>query len=328
MHCTNCGAPLEEGALFCRKCGTSVPETPETSPFTDVKPKEKGSPFTDRKPGKKHGSPDAEPKEKTPSPFADTESKEKTPSPFADAEPKEKTPSPFADAEPKEKTPSQLSDAEPETPIVLSEPEPEEKKPERAPKRIRERKAPKQLRLPDLKALPRKTRLMLLGGAAARLLIVLTVVIVSAVSCGKAQKFASPDAVKDAVIDALNRGDGERLAALAKVSAPFLGKHPETYGEGDTPEAVMRGYYKRTVNDLRTKLVERFGKDCTLEGAIETKLLSGSEIFETNRALGLEAPQYAEMTGPLTVNGETVASLRIVAAELDGEWKLIAAYVD
>lgn len=302
MHCTNCGAPLEDGALFCRKCGTSVPETPETSPFTDVKPKEKVSPFTDRKPRKKHGSADAEPKEKTPSPISDAEPKEKT-SPLSDTEAKEKT-SPLSDAEPEEKTP------------------------ERAPKRIRERKAPKQLRLPDLKTLPRKTRLMLLGGAAALLLIILTIVIVSAVSCGKAQKFNSPDAVKDAVIDALNRGDGERLAALAKISAPFLGKHPETYGEGDTPEAVMRGYYDRTAGDLRTKLVARFGPDYRLEGTIETKLLSGSEIFETNRALGLEAPQYAEMTGPLTVNGETVASLRIVAAELDGEWKLIAAYVD
>ncbi len=324
MHCNNCGAPLDEGALFCRKCGTSVSETTETSPFSDVKPKEK-SPFTDRKPRNKHRSADAEPKEKTPSPFADAEPKEKTPSPFADAEPKEK-PLSSAEAEPEE--PLILSNEEPEEPLVLSETEPEEPKPERKPKRIKERKTPKQLRLPDLKTLPKKTRLMLLGGAAALLLVILTVVIVSVVSCGKAQKFTSPDAVKDAVIDALNRGDGERLAALAKISAPFLGKHPETYGEGDTPEAVMRGYYGRTADDLRTKLVARFGPDYRLEGTIETKLLSGSEIFETNRALGLEAPQYAEMTGPLTVNGETVASLRIVAAELDGEWKLIAAYVD
>ena len=29
MKCKNCGATLDEGALFCRKCGTAVPQTPE-----------------------------------------------------------------------------------------------------------------------------------------------------------------------------------------------------------------------------------------------------------------------------------------------------------
>lgn len=29
MKCKNCGATLDEGALFCRKCGTAVPQAPE-----------------------------------------------------------------------------------------------------------------------------------------------------------------------------------------------------------------------------------------------------------------------------------------------------------
>ena len=32
MKCKNCGATLDEGALYCRKCGTAVPQKPESKP--------------------------------------------------------------------------------------------------------------------------------------------------------------------------------------------------------------------------------------------------------------------------------------------------------
>ena len=43
--------------------------------------------------------------------------------------------------------------------------------------------------------------------------------------------------------------------------------------------------------------------------------------------LGLEATQYAEITGPLTVNGEQVKNIHIVAVELNGEWKPLVVYL-
>lgn len=304
MNCKNCGAPLDEGALFCRKCGTSVDETREPSPFSDLKPKKKR--------------------------FASQRAtQEKAPSPFLDLKPDKKKGDVLRDADP---FPTQETSPESEhvtPPRPHSEPK-SEPEPDKAPKRIRERKAPGKRKLPELPKfgkLPKKSRTALLIGVAALVLIVLTVVIVSAVSCGKKERFDSPEALKDAVVEALERGDGGRLAALAKISAPFFGRHPETFGEGETPEAVMRGYYDRTANEFRAKLTERFGPGCSPKADTDTWILSGSEIFETNRALGLEAPQYAEMTGPLTVNGEAVASLRIVGAELDGAWVLIAVYV-
>ena len=37
MKCKNCGAPLDEGALFCRRCGTAAPKTPEPAGKRTVK---------------------------------------------------------------------------------------------------------------------------------------------------------------------------------------------------------------------------------------------------------------------------------------------------
>ena len=180
----------------------------------------------------------------------------------------------------------------------------------------------------DKRRFPRLSRrVLLLIGAGALLLVVLAVVIIAAVSCKKPERFTSPETVKDAVVSALERGDGKRLSELAKISEPVLGKHPETFGDGDTPEAVMRGYYDRMADGLQNRLTERYGRDFRLESATETRIITGTEIFEPNRALGIEAAQYAEMTGMLSVDGETVASIRIVAAELDGEWKLAVVYV-
>ena len=37
MNCRNCGAPIEPGANFCRKCGTDVPRTPEQKPRVSIR---------------------------------------------------------------------------------------------------------------------------------------------------------------------------------------------------------------------------------------------------------------------------------------------------
>lgn len=174
----------------------------------------------------------------------------------------------------------------------------------------------------------KKRRLLLIVGACALLLaVVLAAVIIPIAACGKPERFTSPEAVRDAAVSALEQGDGKRLSELAQLSEQTLGRHPEVFGDGETPKAVMRGYYDRLAGDLRTRLSERYGRDFRLESATETHIEYGTEIFEPNRALEIDAAQYAEITGTLTVGGETVANIRIVAAELDGEWKLIVVYV-
>ncbi len=170
-----------------------------------------------------------------------------------------------------------------------------------------------------------KKALLSIGGSAA-LLVLLLVLILSIASCAP-KKLKTPEAVADAVIGALEKGDGKALAALANLSEPLTGQHPEVFGEGETPEKVMRGYYDRLAGDLYARLKEQYGKRFTLEGALSTRILTGSDIWEANRSLDLDAAQYAELTGPLTVNGETVANARIVAVELNGEWKLLVVYL-
>ena len=275
MQCKNCGAKLDEGALFCRKCGTSVPETPAQE--------EKRSVFLDLKPGKR-------------------KAKGKPQNSAAKAKRPERSPDP----------------REPEQPVS----DPPEPKQESAPQSKKKRA----LSGLTLRKLLKNRRLMLFSGAVL-LLIVLIVVIVSAASCQKSKRFTSPEAVESAVCGALERGDGKALAKMAKLAEPALGKHPETFGEGDTPKTVMEGYYDRLADGLRTQLTEQFGRDFRLESETETRILSGTEIFEPNRALDLEATRYAEITGTLTVGGEPVSEIRIVAAELDGEWKLMVVYV-
>lgn len=271
MYCRNCGAKLEDGALFCRKCGTSV-----------LAEGEKPSALTGRSAAKKGSEQSV---------FLDRGAEKKKPEKPA-----------AADRPPKR-----------ETPAVPADPEP-------FPEDFPVRKTPKRRRL------NKRGRLIVIG-AAALLLIVLTVVIVSVTSCKKPERFTSPEAVQNAVIAALEQGDGARLSGMAKVSEPVLGRHPETYGDGSTPEAVMRGYYDRLAGGLFERLSERYGSGFRLEAATETRLVTGTEIFEPNRTLNIEAERYAEITGTLSVNGETVGNIRIVAAELDGEWKLLIVYV-
>ncbi len=220
MKCKNCGFDLDEGALFCRKCGTAVPKTPE-------------------QPEKKRG-----------------------------------------------------------------------------------------LQIPDLSGLLKNRRLLLIAACAA-LAILLIVVIVCATSCGKrTTRYDTADEVFEAAIDALKRGDGEQLYAMTTLSETILGEHPETFGEGDSPAAVMKGYYRRLAGDFRTQMTERFGKDAALVPQLTETTHTGAEIYETNRALGLEAEEYVSADGILSVNGETAAELYLVAVKLDRGWKLLVLYLD
>ena len=213
MNCRNCGAPLDEGAFFCRKCGTSVPKQPAVQP--------------------------------------------------------------------------------------------------------------KKTLLSRLKS--NKAALILLAAGAAVLLLAL-VLILSVVSCSR-NRFRTPEAVTEAVLTALSNGDSDRLCKLSRTSEPFLGQHPEAFAAGDTPHAVMQGYYRALGESVRIRLLERGGNRLGLGEQAETRFVSGSEIFESNRSLDIDATQYAVTSGPLTVDGETVASIQIIAAELDGEWKLIVVYI-
>ena len=232
MKCKNCGAVLDEGALFCRKCGTAAPK-PE--------PKKKTGPKINLSGVKKWF------------------------------------------------------------------------------RKAKERVA----------ALLKNRRFMMFAGASLALLLVLIIVIVSVASCGrkKATGFKSPEEVANAAVIALEGGDGERLYKMTSLSESLLGKHPEVFGEGDTPEAVMKGYYTGLAADLGEQLSEQYDREITLMLEAEPRLLSGIDIFESNRALGVEAAQYAEIEGPLSVDGETVRYVRMVAAEINGEWKLIVLYL-
>ena len=180
----------------------------------------------------------------------------------------------------------------------------------------------KRFRLPKL-----NRRLLAAIGVAVVLLAVLVTVIVCAVSCGGKDGFQTTDELKDAVIAALEKGDGDRLQALAKTSEPILGQHPEEFGEGKTPNAVIQNYYRTLAKSLKTRLDEQYGKGFRLELPAETTLLTGADTYETNRALGVDAPQYAVIGGTLFVEGNSVGTISMTAAEIDGEWKLLVVYI-
>ncbi|MBR0507540.1 MAG: zinc ribbon domain-containing protein [Clostridia bacterium] len=181
------------------------------------------------------------------------------------------------------------------------------------------------LKLPDFQKLLKNRRLLtIIGGCAAVLLLLILILCLA--TCGKAKTgFSTADEAFDAALDALKAGDGERLSDLTKTSEAFLGAHPETFGEGDSPEAVMKGYYKRLANDFAA-VRKTYGTDAAVEAQLETETLTGSAIFEANRALNVDAEEYATAKGSLTINGETVKDVYLAAAKLDGEWKLIVVY--
>jgi Na+-transporting methylmalonyl-CoA/oxaloacetate decarboxylase gamma subunit len=181
-------------------------------------------------------------------------------------------------------------------------------------------------RLPDLSKLLKNRRLLTVTGVGAAILIALILILCLA-TCGKTEtRFQTADEAFAAAIDALKAGDGERLYAMTETSEAFLGAHPEQFGAGDSPAAVMKDYYKRLADDFQTRLAP-YGEDFELLPLLQTETLSGSAIFEANRALGIEAEEYATAEGPLSINGETAANVYLVAAKLDGEWKLIVVYL-
>ena len=158
------------------------------------------------------------------------------------------------------------------------------------------------------------------------LLVVALILVICVTSCGRSA-LKTPEDVADAVIAALEKGDGDALCALAKTAEPFLGRHTEQFGEGDTPADVMRGYYRTLADSLYQRLSDAYGKRFALNALLSTEIVSDSGVFEPNRALNIEAEQYAILTGPLTVEGSTVGTLRLVAALQDGAWKLLVVYV-
>ena len=245
MKCKNCGATLDEGALFCRRCGTAAPQEPEPQKRALHKP------VVPEKLRQRFGQGIAWIKER------------------------------FA--------------------------------------------ALKQARIRINK------RFLLFGGVTLALLIVLIVVIASAASCrGKTRTvFDTSDEAIAAAIEALEHGDGERLWKMTGTSEALFGAHPELFGEGDTPEAVMKAYYTQLADGFYTRMAERYGRDFTLTPQITTTSKTGTEIFEPNRALGIEADEYVTATGYFSVDGEIAADVEVclITAHLDGGWKLIAVYV-
>lgn len=253
MKCKNCGATLDEGALFCRKCGTAAPKAPEPAGKRYVRKNEFLSGVT-----------------------------------------------------------GWITD-----------------RAEQIGKWCSGTFARVRNRFNGLKEskLFRNRRLLMLTGAGAALLLVLIIVIVCAASCKKPAKYRTTEELTDAVIDALDAGDGERLYRMSALSTKVLGEHTEIFGEGDTPKAVMQGYYKRLADEVNEKRAEIEEVDGALEGQLETTVITDTSIFETNRALGLDAAQYAEITGLLLEDEAFVTNIRIVAVELDGEWKLLVVYL-
>lgn len=226
MNCRNCGAPLDPGARFCRKCGTDVPQTPPQPPKA----------------------------------------------------------------------------------AFLS--------------KLKER---------FLALLQNKRLLAVVGGALALVLIV--ILIVSIASCAP-KKPQSPEDVTNAVLRALEDGDGDALCKMAALSEEVCGAHPELFGEGKDAHAVMQTYYRTLASEHYAQWKEAYGKRFTLAAQTETELFSltplysDSALYEINRALNIDASQYAVVSGTLTVDGNAVGSISLTAVEWDGQWQLLILYLD
>lgn len=299
MKCKHCGATLEENALFCRACGTEVDAEPQQDTEVDAQPQQDTEPAAicnncgaELDEGaqfcRKCGTPITQNPQQAIHAAAICHS--------CGAELDEGAQ--FCRACGAQVTPQ----------------------PEHAPKKPILRRM--HLRLPKL-----NRRLLAVIGICVLLLAVLIAVIVSIASCSRTSGFSSTDELQQAVIAALEKGDGDRLRALAKTAEPLLGQHPEVYGKGNTPKAVMQNYYRTLAESLKTRITEQYGKGFRLEFPSDTKILTGAEIYETNRALDVDAPQYAVISGTLFVENHSVGTLSMTAAEIDGEWKLLVVYI-
>lgn len=170
-----------------------------------------------------------------------------------------------------------------------------------------------------------KKQLLMIGGGAAALLLAL-ILILSIASC-RPKKAKTPEDVADAVLSALESGDGKALAGMASLSEKVCGAHPEVFGTGDTPHAVMSGYYRELVESHHAQWKERYGKNFRLSSQLTATYYTDTEVFEINRALEIDAAQYAVMDGPLLVNDEAVGSIRITVVEWGGAWQLLVVYL-
>ena len=174
--------------------------------------------------------------------------------------------------------------------------------------------------------------LLLLGGAL--LALILVIVLIASVSSCSANRtvFKTPEALVDAAVDALEHGDGDRLLKMAALSEELCGAYPEHFGEGKDAHAVMQGYYTRLADNAYADWKATYGRRFSLEAKTETELLtlstySGSSLYEMNRALEIDATQYAIVTGTLLIDGQPVGKLSLTAVDWDGGWRLLVLYL-
>ena len=163
--------------------------------------------------------------------------------------------------------------------------------------------------------------------AAVALLVLILILILSIASC-RPKKLRSADEVADAVIAALETGDGKALAKLASLSEPLTGQHPEIFGEGDTPHEVMQNYYRTLADERYAQWKAAYGKGFTLVPQLETAVYSGTDVFEINRALDIDAERYAVLSGTLSVGDAFAANISMTVVEWQGEWRLLVLYLD
>ncbi len=171
----------------------------------------------------------------------------------------------------------------------------------------------------------KRALLSICGGAA--LLVLILILILSIASC-RPKKLRSADEVADAVIAALETGDGKALAKLASLSEPLTGQHPEIFGEGDTPHEVMQNYYRTLADERYAQWKAAYGKGFTLVPQLETAVYSGTDVFEINRALDIDAERYAVLSGTLSVGDAFAANISMTVVEWQGEWRLLVLYLD
>ena len=162
---------------------------------------------------------------------------------------------------------------------------------------------------------------LLSGGIAAAVL--LTAVIVLVVCCGRKAGFKTTNDLMNAVVEALKAGDGERLLEMTELSEKFVEANPNTFGRGDTPDAVMKAYYADLAGPFAARLKASYGEGYNLLPWFKSIERTGTDAEIGNLTYGLDAEEYEEKYGFLTVDGEVVADAYLMMAKLNGRWRLI-----
>ena len=172
----------------------------------------------------------------------------------------------------------------------------------------------------------RNRKLLLVIGCGVAAAVLVLILILSIVSC-RPKKPQSPDEVLAAVLQALENGDGDTLCGMASLSEPVCGAHPEVFGEGKSPHAIMKAYYRDLAASHCAQWKDAFGKGFALSAQTETEYYTDTSVFEINRALEIDAAQYAVLKGPLLVNGTPVGTISVAAVEWNGAWQLLVVYL-